>query len=590
MSNVTFLQHFGLRSAPFLAALEFTSLYMSAQHKEALAHLVYGTSADGGIVLLTGDIGTGKSSLCRFFLNELPDHVQAAYVENPGSDASSLLAAICAGLNLRCDRTSGIRESIERLNAFQLDIHTQGRRLVLVIDNAQLLSTDALEQLRLLTNLQPRACMPLQIVIVGQTGLRELLARPELRQLSQRVVARYHLGPLARRDVLDYARHRLTMVGGDVTIMPAGLSWLLHGVTAGVPRNINRLCDRALHICAARNKTALDRVSLKQAAHEVGLAQKSLAWPLDPKMAALTLAAVAACAAGISFTSRDLGSGIEFASVPASPIVQASPAARLAATSAAPAMAPNAKPVDETAGAPVIPVAGSATDESAQTDLKLASEGPTAYANLSQRWGGTALTWRDCEQWRHAKLRCLRSRGDLHELRDLNLPAVLHLSDPQKRQADALLLSISPSSVLLRSGDVEHRVSLVELADRWNGDYTVLWPRPLAGDVPLRLGNRGPGVSWLRGQLAAANGAQAKNGGRQGFDAELQRQVRQFQRAERLEPDGVAGIKTLVRLAQRNDARVPRLAEASPGKEREHTRQLDSVGGALPKPEGRSTP
>lgn len=572
MSNVTYLQQFGLRCAPFLAAADFGSLYMSAQHKEALAHLVYGTSADGGIVLLTGDIGTGKSSLCRFFWKELPDQVQAAYVEHPGSDASSLLTAICAGLALQPDRTAGIREHIERINTFQLDLQTQGRRLVLVIDNAQFLSPDALEQLRLLTNLQTRGGPPLQLVIVGQTGLRELLARPELRQLSQRVVARYHLGPLARRDALDYARHRLVTAGADAAIVPGRLSWLLHRMTAGVPRNINRLCDRALQICASRKKAVLDRASLAQAGQEVGLG--AVFWPIDPKMAALSLAGVAACAAAISIGGRYLEPASAPASLPAPRIAQAQAAAHLVATPAPPTTVPDIKPSGPRAAAPALPIAGWPTD---------ASTGPSAYALLSQRWGDPALSWRDCDQWRHAQLRCLRSRSDLHDLRDLNLPAVLHLSNQQTGQADALLLSIDTSSVVLRFGDVEHRVLLADLAARWSGDYTVLWRRPPAVGVPLRVGSRGPGVSWLREQLAAANGTRLARPAPQRFDASLQRQVRQFQRAERLEPDGIAGMKTLVRLAQRNDAQVPRLAEAS-------QRQPDSVVADLPKPQGRPNP
>lgn len=573
MSHVAYLQHFGLRSAPFHAASDFASLYMSGQHQEALAHLAYGTSTDCGIVLLTGDIGTGKSCLCRLFLKGLPSPLQAAYIEHPGSDARSLLAAICGGLRLQLEPSSEYREYLERLNSFQLDVGVQGGRVVLVIDNAQLLNPDALEQLRLLTNLQPRGCAPLQIVIVGQTGLRELLARPELRQLSQRVVARYHLGPLPRRDALDYARHRLTMAGADAAIVPQTLSWPLHRMTAGVPRNINHLCDRALHICAARQQAVLDSASLRQAGQEVGLGKSAGLWPLDPRMAALPLAVVAASALAISISSRYLGPDITPASLPASHVALA-PAAPAPAS---PTTLPDALPINETAITAPVLVAGWPTDS------KPASGSSTAYASLSQRWGDSALVWRDCDKWRHADLRCLRSRGDLHDLRDLNLPAVLHLSDKQAWQADALLLAIDTSSVLLRLGDVEHRVSPAELGARWQGDYTVLLRRSPGLEGPLRIGSRGPGVSWLREQLAAASGVRATTRGAKHFDAGLQRQVRQFQRAEKLEPDGVAGVKTLIRLAQRNDAHVPRLADAS-------RRQVDGVGPALPKAEGRSNP
>src|SRR5512133_3680712 len=192
---------FGLAEAPFSIAPDPRYLYMSRSHQEALAHLLYGLSGEGGFVLLTGEVGTGKTTVCRCLLDQIPQNCDVAYIFNPRLTVAELLSTICSEFGIaHPDGNSSIKVFVDCINAYLLDAHARGRNTVLIIDEAQNLSTDVLEQMRLLTNLETNERKLLQIILLGQPELGLMLERPELRQLSQRIVARYHLGPLTRQE------------------------------------------------------------------------------------------------------------------------------------------------------------------------------------------------------------------------------------------------------------------------------------------------------------------------------------------------------------------------------------------------------
>lgn len=278
-----YLQHFGLAQEPFSLAPDPRYLFMSERHREALAHLLYGvTGSDGagsgvggGFVLLTGDIGTGKTTICRCFLEQLPAGCHVAYIFNPKLTVTELLQSICEEFHVCMDSTPGpppttVKPYIDALNRFLLDCHAQGQSCVLIIDEAQNLQADVLEQLRLLTNLETRERKLLQIVLIGQPELRHMLARPALEQLAQRVIARFHLDALSAAETQDYIAHRMAVAGhhGALPFEPAALK-RVHRLAGGVPRRINLLCGRALLGAWATGQHRVHRAVLDKAATEV---------------------------------------------------------------------------------------------------------------------------------------------------------------------------------------------------------------------------------------------------------------------------------------------------------------------------------
>ncbi len=265
---------FGLKQEPFSIAPDPHYLFMSARHREALAHLLYGVRGGGGFVLLTGEIGAGKTTVCRCFLEQVPRRTNVAYIFNPRQTAEELLESICVEFrilrNIDSARVPTARDHVAVLNEFLLRTHGVGQNNVLIIDEAQSLSAEVLEQLRLLTNLETNERKLLQIMLIGQPELRDMLARPELEQLAQRVIARYHLDALSSRETAQYIQHRLSVSGlaGALPFDAASVQ-RVHTHSGGVPRRINLLCDRALLGAYASGKPQVDVAIVDKAAAEV---------------------------------------------------------------------------------------------------------------------------------------------------------------------------------------------------------------------------------------------------------------------------------------------------------------------------------
>jgi len=265
--------YFGLRNEPFSIAPDPRYLYMSERHREALAHLLYGVRGGGGIVLLTGEIGAGKTTVCRCFLEQVPPDVDVAYIFNPRQTVEELLESICEDFRVQLPpraARSGTKPLVDALNRHLLERHALGRSSVLIIDEAQNLDGDVLEQLRLLTNLETSQRKLLQIVLIGQPELRDILERASLEQFAQRVVARYHLGALGPQETARYIRHRLE-VSGIASAQPFGAAAvaLIHDISGGIPRRINLLCDRALLGAYANDRATVDTTIVERAATEV---------------------------------------------------------------------------------------------------------------------------------------------------------------------------------------------------------------------------------------------------------------------------------------------------------------------------------
>ena len=521
--------YFGLAEEPFSIAPDPRYLYMSRRHQEALAHLLYGVNAGGGFVLLTGEVGAGKTTVCRCLLEQIPESCDVAYIFNPKLTVEELLSTICAEFGITCPPgNTSVKVYIDCINAYLLDAHAKGRHTVLIIDEAQNLSADVLEQLRLLTNLETNQRKLLQIILLGQPELAEMLAQPELRQLAQRIIARYHLGPLDRQEVAAYVQHRLGVSGAQRQLFPLALMGQLYRLSGGIPRIINVLCDRALLGTYAQSKERVDRATLKQAAREVF--HNAAAQPrsmMRPLLAGLLLAVLAA---------------VLYQTVGKTPSQAKAEAQAVAAKSAA-----------------ALP---DVLEWPATYPLSRSQE--MAYAALFRAWGadnrGTDFGGEnECRQAEAIGLRCLTARGGLDELRQLNLPAVLLMRDNQGQKFYATLVRIDRQSATFDVGTETRAVALGALAEQWSGHYTLLWRMPPVVNKQLRLGDQGPDVKWLGKQLAQLHGKAAETTKDQVFDEAMMRQVKQFQLAQGLIPDGAVGPQTMMRLSGAADKTVPKL-------------------------------
>ena len=538
--------YFGLTEAPFSIAPDPRYLYLSQRHQEALAHLLYGVNGGGGFVLLTGEVGAGKTTVCRCLLEQIPANCAVAYIFNPKLTVGELLSTICIEFGIAVPPgNASVKVFVDCINAYLLDAHARDRHTVLIIDEAQNLSAEVLEQMRLLTNLETNQRKLLQIILIGQPELAVMLERPELRQLGQRIIARYHLGPLTKAEVIAYVRHRLEIAGAKRQLFPASLMGRLYRLSGGVPRVINVLCDRALLGTYVQEKERVDRATLEQAAREVfpEVRRRSLVTPLLMILIAMLVGALAMTLYRLE--QREIATSAALATM-------ARPAAPIATS---PTKEAPAKEVAVKAAAPAAPLPGTLDWPAAEPRAR--SE-QLAYAALFRAWGAD-YQWADsCRQAESLGLRCRSARAGLDELRQLNRPAVLVMRDDQG-PFQAALIALDDKSATFVIGTETRSVALGALATQWSGQYTLFWRLPPAARETIRAGERGPAVQWLIDQLAQVQGRDADTSKAPVFDEALARQVKQFQLAQGLIPDGMVGPQTVVRLAGVGDRSAPEL-------------------------------
>ena len=299
-----YCEHFQLEETPFSISPDPRFVYMSERHREALAHLLYGLVEGGGFVQLTGEVGTGKTTICRTLLCQLPDNVDVALIFNPKVTVPELLQSICEELRIALpENLTSTKALVDLLYTYLLEANGIGRRTVLIIDEAQNLSSEVLEQVRLLTNLETNDNKLLQVFLIGQPELRELLARDDLRQLAQRVTARYHLKPLTRAETAQYIGHRLSVAGCRRTLFTARALRLVYRLTGGVPRLLNSLCDRALLGAYAVGGEQLNAKIIHRANSELrGEMHSQKAFPMR-FAATLVASVIALVAASVAFDS-----------------------------------------------------------------------------------------------------------------------------------------------------------------------------------------------------------------------------------------------------------------------------------------------
>ncbi|MGM9479966.1 AAA family ATPase [Roseateles sp. NT4] len=542
---------FGLKQAPFSIAPDPHYLFMSERHREALAHLLYGLDGGGGFVLLTGEIGAGKTTVCRCFLEQIPANCNVAYIFNPQLTVTELLEAICDEFHVAVPAgAQTVKDFVDPLNAFLLAQHATGRNNVLIIDEAQNLSASVLEQLRLLTNLETSERKLLQVVLIGQPELRDMLARPELEQLAQRVIARFHLSALSEEETTQYIRHRMTVagLGGALPFDRAALK-LIHQLTRGVPRRINLLCDRALLGAYAGGQAQINPAIVRQAGAEVfdarlAPSRRRRKRRTDPVGIGLVVLAAALAGAGLTWAWQQ----------------QSQPARGISTAAAAAASAPAR--VAPAASAASAPASAASSAAPAPEPLQLADWAPRdddAWSGLAQRWGLPLPPQGDaCSAAAQRGLQCYRSNsGSLSLIRLIDRPVLLTLQRPGQPQVLAALVGLDGQQATLLVDGKPRRVAVSELASAWRGEFTTFWRVPPG--YANRADNSGPLRNWLAEQMThlPGNAASAPRS-----LAELTRQVQAFQASQGLQPDGRIGPITLMQINRATDVAEPRLDAA----------------------------
>jgi general secretion pathway protein A len=608
--------YFGLVEPPFSITPDPRYLYMSGAHREALAHLLYGIGEGGGFVQLTGEIGTGKTTLCRCLLEQLPPGVNAALILNPKLTDIELLAALCDELGIPYSAPASSRKLlVDALYQHLLDAHARGERTVLIVDEAQDLAPEVLEQIRLLTNLETPTRKLLQIILIGQPELIRLLGREDLRQLAQRVTARYHLLPFAESDTRAYVLHRMAVAGQKEEVFTETAMREAHRAAGGVPRLINAICDRALLGAYALDQRRVDVATVRHAAAEVQghtlarrrkrpwrwagavalvvaliagasvlLANQQIRLPWgagraghgpvsgSPALAGPTLPSLGAAAPGASPASAPGGSTV---SVTPPGTASGEPAVSAALPAAAPGGGPVASsspPADPAANggaaSPAKPADPVARLGQLLSDPKIRADKEAAFASLYARWGldfdGSKHAL-GCARGKAEGLECLFRTGTWAKLRRFDLPAIIELSAPSGDRRYATVVALDEHAATVDFGSRRYTFPLSEIDHYWEGAFIVLWKAPGAGSAQIVPGTRGTDVEWLRQRLSALDGAPPGGQNRDFFDDELRSRVVAFQRSRSLLADGIVGEETLAQLdPSRRDSRAPRLWRAGP--------------------------
>ncbi len=519
--------YFGIEEQVFSIAVNPKYMYMSDQHREALAHLLYGVKS-GGFVMLTGEVGTGKTTTIRCLLEQLPANADVAIIMNPAASSRDLMCSICDefGVQYDPDETS-IKILTDKLYAFLLENHSRERNSIVLIDEAQLLRITTLEQIRLLTNLESHTQKMLQIILVGQPELNDLLAQPALRQLSQRITARYHLRPLNLLETGAYVRHRLTVAGlpPGRDPFPPNVVKKMHAISGGIPRLINILCDRMLLGAYSQEATTVDGRMFKQATEEVlgdprekmFILRHRLASPLLYGASALVVAVILSSVAWLLLRPVSPPSSV-------APSTVADTVEVLAATPAA---------------------AWTRNQDEALTAL-------LGYLGFQQE-GAAYPCWlankngMDCET--------LEAKT-WDDFLAINRPAVLTLTSPTRHTVYASLIDIKGNSATLLVAGGETTLSLDELGVLWTGEYVIIWRRPVLFDGAIRKGDAGPMVDWLAAQFASLDGQNTPLA-ESIFNDMLDRRVKLFQRSHGIKDDGVVGVQTILRLNEELGLEVP---------------------------------
>ncbi|HEY0941274.1 MAG TPA: AAA family ATPase [Steroidobacter sp.] len=520
---------FGLGEKPFAITPDPRYLFMSERHAEALAHLLYGITEAGGFIQLTGEVGTGKTTIVRSLLERMPGHADVAVILNPQLTPVEFVLTICEelGIFMRDDDSTSLKDLVDLLNRRLLEAHAKGRRIVVIVDEAQNLMPATLEQVRLLTNLETASQKLLQIILIGQPELREVLDRVELRQLAQRITGRYHLAPLSRGEAVAYVNHRLKVAGASGEIFSRAALREVHRLSGGIPRVINVICDRALLGAFTQEQHRIGPGMVREAASEVSGRSVSPPWM---KLLAGTAAGVIALGLGLS----------------AWHFTRATESVEPVAEAAAEEVPPTVQLAQASPVLPILPRAEDVADILAEKVGMTNTE--SAFGQLFALWGGKFVpgAGRPCDQALKQGLECVYQQGSWGQLRTLNRPAILTLIDDEGNAHQVVVSGLVNDTAKVNLPDETRLVSIASLSRLWFGDYLVMWRPQVGPSRALSPGMKGDGVRWLRSSLNSVAGKEETEPASDYYDESLVKMVEDFQRQYRLNVDGIAGVQTQI--------------------------------------------
>lgn len=545
-----YLEHFSLKERPFSISPDPRFLFMSNRYREALTHLTYGIQEGGGFVLLTGEVGTGKTTVCRCLLQQLPENTRLAFVLNPKLNSCELLATICDEFKIEYpENCDSLKILTDRLTAYLLRCHLDDLNVVVMIDEAQNLETDVLEQIRLLTNLETNQKKLFQVILVGQPELQEKLAQRELRQLAQRISARYHLRPLNLKETIAYVLHRTRIAGSQKALFTRQAIEHLHAKTQGIPRLVNTICDRALMAAANANKKRVDRKMIGQAVVEVmgmplSVPTPEVDWVKWLKPASVTLAVFVVVFFAYWLGKQDTPEPQPIQTIQAS----ADSANKVQSDNFSGLITqPEKKPVQSLA-------------EKLIGDQSWDYNGQRSFMHLFKLWQIDYSPLADGEACKYAEsygLKCNRTTGNWQRLREFNRPALLKFSAGLQGEFWGVLTGLKGFEATVQFGDKSSQVKLDELSTVWSGEFVVLWQAPLGFQGDIKMGDQGQAVTWLSSTLNLLNQKDVQS--QDTFDNQLLAELKDFQSRRNIRADGIAGMQTILKINAESLQGIPLL-------------------------------
>lgn len=513
---------FGITEAPFSIVPSARFLYLSERHREALTHMLSGLTDGGGFGLLTGEVGTGKTTVLRAMISRLPQQAQVAVILNPALSSHDLLATICDELGLNYRDGASFKQLTDIIYQHLIANHAAGRQTLLLVDEAQHLMPDVLEQLRLLTNLETDSRKLLKVVLIGQPELQQLLQQERLRQLAQRITSRYHLLPLTETEVSEYIHYRLSAVDCLYPVFNANVISYIAKRTQGVPRLINLVCDKSMQLACQGGMHSVTKAMAIQACEDI------LSWQVPSAAPRSTISwlpwTIAATLCGVMATVA----------------WQYWPQSSLPSTTANAQVSAAVKAADPVAETTMI-----STESRLVEVINDSRKQRNAMQSLYQLWGfDTALNQATCATSSRIALTCFSGSTTLARLGLINRPVIVTLKDGQQLPFYAVVYAITDNRIELLLDHQRISVTPAWFEARWDGQFSLLWRPPLGDKTTIRFGQSGARVAWLNQQLntfLGDNGPQVRY-----FDQTVLDKLRRFQRSQDITADGIAGPMTLM--------------------------------------------